>query len=268
MSRKRALVNDLYKSKKRICAALNSDAKNSDLITEEAGSSYKADDIPCDTKVALLHLQGLFPVDRFDDRIPAMIIKHQLYSILPNRTLVDKQLNDLKNDGEVKLFKLGVDMDDYCIMFTSDYKAHVQGVMADLGTPKPVIEKFTQSLITKHRDVCISKETLMEEYQFTDQEITHLVKASVLTVKTIGGWWIAVPNAGIFMKSFLRGRKALLRMISKSKYREILRKELEQRKWPKICKLGLMYHLHDVIGADLIQCIETTSGQLLRLKDS
>ena len=29
--------------------------------------------------------------------------------------------------------------------------------------------------------------------------------------------------------------------------------ELEQRKWPKVCKLGLQYHMHGVIGAYLIK---------------
>ena len=50
------------------------------------------------------------------------------------------------------------------------------------------------------------------------------MKASVLTVRSLGSWWVAVPSAGIFMKSFLRGRKALLTMVRKCKYREILRK--------------------------------------------
>lgn len=50
----------------------------------------------------------------------------------------------------------------------------------------------------------------------------QLVKASVLTVRDVGNWWVALPNAGIFMKCFLRGRKAIVTMIRKCKYREIL----------------------------------------------
>ena len=51
----------------------------------------------------------------------------------------------------------------------------------------------------------------------------QLLKASVLTVKAVGSWWLAVPNTGMFMKSLLRGRKAILTMIKKSKYKEILK---------------------------------------------
>ena len=51
----------------------------------------------------------------------------------------------------------------------------------------------------------------------------QLVKASVLTVRDVGSWWLSIPNAGIFMKSFSRGRKAVITMIRKSKYKEILK---------------------------------------------
>ena len=53
---------------------------------------------------------------------------------------------------------------------------------------------------------------------------SQLVKASVLTVRDVGSWWLAIPCAGIYMKSFIRGRKAMLTMIRKCKYKEILQK--------------------------------------------
>ena len=52
---------------------------------------------------------------------------------------------------------------------------------------------------------------------------SQLVKACVLTVRDVGSWWIAIPSAGVFMKSFIRGRKAVLTMIRKCKYKEIIR---------------------------------------------
>ena len=32
----------------------------------------------------------------------------------------------------------------------------------------------------------------------------------------------------------------------------IFQQDLEQRKWPKLAKLGLLYHIHDIIGAKLV----------------
>ena len=71
---------------------------------------------------------------------------------------------------------------------------------------------------------------------------SQLVKASVLTVRDVGSWWIAIPCAGIYMKSFIRGRKAMLTMIRKCKYKEILQKVIIK---------------HDIINIDLVSFPET-----------
>lgn len=52
---------------------------------------------------------------------------------------------------------------------------------------------------------------------------SQLVQVSLLTVRDVGSWWLSIPNTGIFMKSYIRGRKSLLTMIKKCKYREILK---------------------------------------------
>ena len=62
----------------------------------------------------------------------------------------------------------------------------------------------------------------------------HLVKAGVLVVRDVGSWWFTIPGAGIFMKSHLRGRKAVLTMIRKCKYREILQGVIFLKHWNKI----------------------------------
>ncbi len=48
--------------------------------------------IPSDTKAALLFLKKLFPVDKFEGRLPPIVPKHQIYSIVKNKTLADKEL--------------------------------------------------------------------------------------------------------------------------------------------------------------------------------
>lgn len=265
MSRKRALMTDVYRNKKRICSG-NRDASGSNSNWDQEGKLEIV--LPSDTKSALLFLKGLFPVEKFEGRLPPIIVKHQLYSVIKNRTLVDKELADLRNTGEVRLFKLGTEADEYCIVLTEDYKSHVQKTTATLGVNKTVIERFLTLVLPQYQELSLNKSIMMDEFKFKDEEITQLVKACVLTVRDVGSWWIAIPAAGIFMKSFIRGRKALLMMVRKCKYREILQKDLEERKLPKVAKLGMQFHIHDIIGAELVHCIQTTSGQLLRLVDS
>ena len=66
-------------------------------------------EVPKDTKAAFLYLRELFPCDKFEFRIPPIILKHQLYSIVKNRTQVDKELVSLEN----------------CQLFTSHHYLHV-----------------------------------------------------------------------------------------------------------------------------------------------
>jgi serine/threonine-protein kinase 19 len=50
-------------------------------------------DVPSnEVRTALWFLKGLFPVEKFDCRLPPIILKHQLYAIVSDRTLADKQL--------------------------------------------------------------------------------------------------------------------------------------------------------------------------------
>ena len=44
----------------------------------------------------------------------------------------------------------------------------------------------------------------------------------------------------------------VLQMIKRRRYHEILQTELESRKMT-VSKLGMLYHIHDIIGADLVE---------------
>ncbi|GBM65593.1 hypothetical protein AVEN_215900-1 [Araneus ventricosus] len=68
------------------------------------------------------------------------------------------------------------------------------------------------------------------------------------------------------MKTFLYGRRAILQHVRRTKYKEILQNELEQRKLPKKALLGVLYHIYDIIGSDAVAPVETSSGIVLRLQ--
>jgi len=259
MSNKRPLVPDIYKHRKKICIPSSNDEDSSVSV-----SSNEKADVTLDTKGALTILHAMFPTDKFDGRVPSIILKHQLYSIVTNRTQVDKELSELKTKGEVRLFRLGVEADDLCVMFTNEYTRHCQ----KLNPNKPSIEKFINTVIPQCTDISLTRETLLNQFNFKEEEITDLMKAGLLTLREVGSWWLAIPGAGEFMKSYVRGRKAVLLMIRKCKYGEVLQKELETRKLPKIAKLGMLYHIYDIVGAELVTSLNTTSGRLLRLKGS
>ncbi|XP_055740272.1 serine/threonine-protein kinase 19-like isoform X2 [Salvelinus fontinalis] len=198
MNRKRALISDTFKVNKR---RVGNEKQFGAVNNGEAG--------PLDVKATLQDLMTLFPRKLFNDALPQIVLKHQLYSIHNDRTQVDRQLSDLREQGELLMFQLGFDA-----------------------------EAFGQ-----------------------------LVKSGVLTVRDAGSWWLSIPNSGRFTKYLIQGRKAVLGMVKKSKYNEVLKAELEERQTNSQVKFQIKYHIHDIIGAELVECIPTTSGTLLRCVD-
>lgn len=49
-----------------------------------------------------------------------------------------------------------------------------------------------------------------------------LVQDRLLTVRTPSTYWFCFPGAGEFMKSYIKGRQAIMSVIRKSKYQQIL----------------------------------------------
>ncbi|XP_051877630.1 serine/threonine-protein kinase 19-like isoform X2 [Pristis pectinata] len=224
-------------------------------------------DVPNDTKSALIFLTSLFPRKLFDDSLPPIVLKHQLYSIVKDKTTVDRQLNEMKDLGAVRIFQFGFDMDVFGVVFSEDYKSRVLAATATRESAATV-QRFLESVLNSCMDMGFTKDQLLKDFSFRDQEITQLVNAGVLTVRDVGSWWLAIPGAGRFVKYFVKGRKTVLGMIRKSKYNEVLQSELEARKVTSTVKMGIQYHVHDIVGAELVKCIPTASGTLLRLNNT
>ncbi|XP_055984145.1 inactive serine/threonine-protein kinase 19 isoform X2 [Sorex fumeus] len=206
MSRKRqSLVPEAFGLKRR----RGPGHVEADPLRGESGSA----------RAAVAELMRLFPRGLFEDALPPIVLRSQVYSLLPDRTVADRQLKELQEQGEIRVIQLGFDLDAHGILFTEDYR-------------------------------------------------TRLVNAGVLTVRDAGSWWLAVPGAGKFIKYFVKGRQAVLGMVRKAKYRELLLSELLGRRAPAAVRLGLAYHVHDLIGAQMVDCVSTTSGTLLRLPET
>lgn len=254
MNRKRALISDAFKVKKR-----RNGTENFGAVSEENG--------PADIRSTLEDLMTLFPRKLFNDSLPQIVLKHQLYSIHKDKTLVDKELNKLRERGELLMFQLGFDAEAFGLIFASDYKAKV--LAGEEGRPtRATVEKFLEKVVSTCTDLSFSKDKMLREFLFTDSEITQLVKSGVLTVRDAGSWWLSIPNSGKFTKYFIQGRKAVLNMVKKAKYSEVLKADLEERKTTSLVKFHMKYHIHDIVGAELVESIPTTSGTLLRFVDS
>ena len=72
------------------------------------------------------------------------------------------------------------------------------------------------------------------------------------------------PRLGFFVTSLIEGRKEMLKMFQRKKYREIKESRLFECKLRK-SRLGIKYHLRDLIGLGLLDEKSTPVGKFFRL---
>lgn len=209
---------------------------------------------------ALKELSLLFPEEKFCKRVPVVVMKHMIYSRITNRTKADKEIDELQHNGLIRMFKLGGEQESLAILFESDF---IQLIRQRCNNSS-LVEKFIRNVLKKIHDINIDKSTLAQS-GFLENDIKGLVQDRLLTVRTPSTYWFCFPGAGEFMKSYIKGRQAIMSVIKKSKYQQILQNELEGRNMKKSVQLGIAYHIHDIIGADLVSCVPTSSGPLLRI---
>ncbi|XP_076818792.1 winged helix repair factor 1-like [Clavelina lepadiformis] len=217
---------------------------------------------------ALKYICDLSPYIKQSGEMPLIAMKNQLYSVMASRTAVDQGVSHLRETGVIRVFKTSLGQDQFCIMFTIDYIKHIteQFKATCKGEEQPkCLTRFLEEVLSNPTDITVEKEFLIDKHGFKDSDVTELIKIGVLNVKDAGSWWLAIPSVGCFLKILRKGRQAIIQIIRRTKYREINYKMLLSRKPPTSLKFGFQYHVHDLIGADLVRCINSTTGVLLRI---
>ncbi|XP_074427614.1 winged helix repair factor 1, partial [Larus michahellis] len=213
-----------------------------------------------------------FPAGALWGHPPPLVLRHQLYSLVPDRTAVDRHLNRLRDEGRIRLLHLGLGTDTLGVVFMEPYREKVLAGVA--GTPRAeLVRRFLDSAVAVCPDLSY-EQSRVRELGFGDGDVTQLVAAGVLTVRDAGSWWLAVPGVGRFVRAFLRGRRVLLARVRRARHREVALGELRGPRTPPGARrglglgLGLSYLLHDLLGAQLLRSVPTPSGPMLRLADS
>ena len=83
-----------------------------------------------DTHGALKLIKSIFPSSSFN--LAPIIHQHQIYSMVENRTRVDREIEDLKNSNLIRLFRCDSMTDDIAICYTDDFKLHLKEHLFDL----------------------------------------------------------------------------------------------------------------------------------------
>mmetsp|Transcript_49530 Transcript_49530/g.94638 ORF Transcript_49530/g.94638 Transcript_49530/m.94638 type:complete len:316 (+) Transcript_49530:387-1334(+) len=272
-----------------ICMGTQTTPKESkhDALNDEL-----AQGVPSDTLVGLQVLKSQFPkLDKVE--VVPLMLRSQLYSIVRDRTEVDRQLDQLRCRRVVRFFQLPTAADDCAVVFTQDYDAQVDSLKARAtkqGAPSShvaVFDWFRNKLLPACPEVSITQGeleghmALAEQRRFDqppvdahvpwDKQVSLLVRAGLLARQISSGttgagesFWFSIPNVGFISKCLMKGRAELQNLLTRRRYQEILEKELEKRKMTASA-LGIRFHVRDLVGSLKIERVSTTCGNVLRL---
>lgn len=226
-----------------------------------------------DTMVALQLMRGQFPKNE-KVAIRPFILQSQLYSSVKDRTQVDRDLESLKKEKVLRVFKLSTGQDDHAIMFMDDYLTQVDTAVKRLRSKNQqdiqVFNWFKSHVIESKLDVSIDHMELLSLLSFggkvKDTDITLLISGGLLTRQLIDPnmYWFAIPNIGSILKGLSQGRKELLSLLNRRKYKEMLLAALE-KKCLRLSPLDMRFHLRDLIGSGHLRTVQTPTGILVRV---
>ncbi|KAJ9543371.1 hypothetical protein OSB04_023078 [Centaurea solstitialis] len=226
-----------------------------------------------DTMVALRMMRAQFlQIDKVT--IEPFILRSQLYSSVKDKTQVDRELESLRREKVLRIFKLNTGQDDHAVMFMEDYLNQMKRAVKSMETKKqsvlPVFEWFKVHVIHSKPEPCIGHQELCSLLSIggkvKDEDISLLINAGLLTRQLIDPdmYWFAIPNIGSVLKGLTQGRKELLSLLNRKKYKEMMLAVLEKKRL-RLSPLDIRFHLRDLLGSDHLKTVHTPSGLVIRV---
>ncbi|KAM4077389.1 hypothetical protein ACJW30_12G134800 [Castanea mollissima] len=202
-----------------------------------------------DTLVALRMMRAQFPrIDKVS--IQPFVLRSQLYSSVKDRTQVDRELELLRREKVVRIFKLNTGQDDHAIMFLDDYLNQMENVVKRFEEKKEgdldVFKWFRTHVINSKLEPSIEHQELTR--QLIDPNM----------------YWFAIPNIGSVLKGLSQGRKEVLSSLNRRRYKEMMLASMEKKRL-RFSPLDMRFHLRDLIGSGHLKTVQTSTGLLVRV---
>ncbi|KAM3405836.1 hypothetical protein ACQJBY_000078 [Aegilops geniculata] len=203
-----------------------------------------------------------------------LIFSDTLIALQLMRTQFPKLEKSLKKDRVLRVFKLNTGQDDHAIMFMDDYLKQMESaVRRSKGKNQDcseVFEWFEKYVLPSKLDVSIDHlelcSLLSHGGDARDKHITLLMNAGLVTRQLIDPnmYWFSIPSIGPILKGLTQGRKEVLSLLNRRKYKEMLLSSLEKTRL-RLSPLDVRFHLRDLIGSGHIKTVQTATGLLARV---
>ncbi|XP_052731334.1 uncharacterized protein LOC108326007 isoform X3 [Vigna angularis] len=316
-----------------------------DEDSDAGNTSSLEDDLTfTDTSVALRIMRAQFPHIQ-KGSVEPFILKSQLYSSVKDRTQVDRELESLRRDKVLRLFKLNTGQDDHAVMFLDDYlnqcsllslggkvkDSHIS-VLINAGVLDGLVTKPSQShmVVMVEQQHWLSQWAPIETHERLDapcyprkyQSISHfsnllnnfiwtILSRTKFLVSSLGQllqfvwlylqihnipnlilhsfsiffsmllhpilglhqtrqlidpnmYWFSIPNIGSHLKGIVQGRKEIISLLSRRRYKEMMLSSLEKKRL-RTSPLDVRFHLRDLIGSGHLRTDQAPTGLIIRV---
>jgi serine/threonine-protein kinase 19 len=181
-----------------------------------------------DMNTAFMYLKKIFPRNSFPD-LPVLIYVNQLYSLIKNKTYVDRNLEILKKENKIILFTCdsgNFEKPDVCICEKSEFNDYVKKLSKQrqeilTNTQKDrfdfLIDFFINKILNEVLTLSISSKILKNYYELNDKDLTCLVQFGLLVIKDSDHFWVSVPGVAQFRQDLINARLYFRSLIRKKK---------------------------------------------------
>ncbi|KAG6595779.1 Serine-threonine protein kinase 19 [Phytophthora cinnamomi] len=219
--------------------------------------------------------------------LPPVVVWHQLYTILPNRTFVDQNVHRLRNEGNLVTFKIPSGAEDTSILRAEDYLAEVakyQRVFRKqllqhpedeaISSKLSALTAFAQALPLLAPLSTVPLKALIAKVRETGSSADdQQIRAMVGRIQRLGfllpttrlddeAYSFSIPGIGKLVSAIKKTRTQVLGTLKRMKYKEMHEQQLKKAKL-KHSSFPLEFHLADMEGCGLIRRTKVTSGVLV-----
>ncbi|KDO17441.1 hypothetical protein SPRG_22382 [Saprolegnia parasitica CBS 223.65] len=248
--------------------------------TEDDALDAIAGDVMDDTLAAIHMLLGRYHRAYATFPLPSLVLAHHIYSVVPNRTLVDRRVHELRMDGTLLMLHVNLPGPNvHALLLTHDYTAF----LLDQSRGSRGARMFAKILPRLSMHSTLAKSTLYAEMraQFTrrgrppppdaalNKDIAHLVHLGFLVATVemaVDRYYFSLPRLGALISALHVGRRTVRMLLQRAPYREMTEHDVLKRK-VKSSPFGMSYHVLEMAHAGLVARVPTATSFLLKYTD-
>ena len=229
-----------------------------------------------------------------------------MYTVVDNRTEVDRKVNELRHRNVVKL--INITDEDLAVVKTTDLLPIVTQCQARADAKFESIFLRFSALLSAQTGVSITtrdlrralsappkpstdaaldlsgegsgvrvgakkgwqkeqgRESIASQPPTPDEAIGELLRLGLLRRREGEAFWFAVPQQGKLAVAMRQGRTEVLTILKRSRYKELLVRVLKSKKLRRT-PLDMDWHVRDLTARGLVSQHRTASGILVRLEE-